>query len=302
MIYSVAMRLLSAVLAVFLWLTRAFAEFPEYTRPVMTWVPPYGIAKAKGRLGESFGGGRMHEAVTHLGLQFWAPTKAGGIERVSKYGPIDDATILAFRQWGNASGVRVMLCVYNGVERWDWALARAAFADHREAFVAALVAEAKRLDLDGIDIDLEGNGSFDADRDAFLRFATDLAARCKAADLALTVDSFAYVWNAPNQTWWKPLLPLVDALTTMGYEETGAKADGWRAFAAQKKAAGEYAGKLMIGMPTNEAAWQGSKAGEHLRALSELGVGAALWDAQFESPAWRTKETWSALKAIRGTR
>ena len=296
------MRFFPAALAASLLLVKAFGEFPEYKHPVMTWVPPYGIAKAKARLGESMGGVKMQGAVTHLGLQFWTPTKNGGVERVQKYGPIDDATIQVFRKWGNTNGVRVMLCVYNGVEQWDWALARAAFADHREAFATALVAEAKRLDLDGIDIDLEGNGSFDADREAFVRFVADLAQRCKAADLALTVDSFAYIWNAPNQTWWKSLLPLVDALTTMGYEETGAKADGWRAFAAQKKAAGEHTAKLMIGLPANEATWQGSKAAEHLRALRELGVGAAVWDAQLESPAWRTKETWSVLREIRGAR
>jgi hypothetical protein len=278
------------------------AEFPEYAHPVMTWVPPYGVAKAKARLKESSGGVGMQDALTHLALQFWAPTASGGVERVRKYGELSDATIIELREWGHARGIRVLLCVFNGVEKWDWPLARAAFADHAVAFAEALIAEAKRLDLDGLDVDLEGNGSFDSDKDAFVRFVRELSTRAHAADMHVTVDSFADIWNAPSKSWWKDLFPHVDALTSMGYEETGAKGAGWRAYSAQKAAAGENAAKFLLGVPASKNEWQHSKALEQLSAVRDTGVGAALWDAQLEAPAWRTRDVWTTLREIRGPR
>jgi hypothetical protein len=278
-------------------------EARDGKRMVMTWVQPYGVAKAKVRLNESFDGAGMKDGLTHLALQFWAPTKDGGVERVKKYGEISDAAIAELRDWGHAHDVRVMLCVYNGVQSWDWPLARAAFADHPSDFAAALVSEADRLGLDGVDIDLEGMGSLQADKAAFVKFVRDLSTRLHAKGKDLTVDSFAYIWNAPNQGWWKDLLPLVDGLTSMGYEETGAHAAAWRAYSAQQEAAGTEAGKLLIGMPTSKDRWQGNQALEQLRWVSEEGkVGAALWDAQLRGSAWRTRDAWTTLKQIRGPR
>ena len=296
------MRLLPGLAASCFLVASALADLPPCHRAVMTWVPPYGVAKARARLAESFAGVPMTDGLTHLALQFWAPAKDGGVERVKKYGELSDATVSEFRKLANDRGVRAMLCVYNGVEKWDWALARAAFAEHREEFAAALVGEAKRLDLDGIDIDLEGNGELDGDKPVFVAFIATLSRRARAAGLELTVDSFAYVWNAPNQSWWSDLLPHVDRLNSMGYEETGAGAKGWRAFAAQKAAAGEHAAKLLIGVPTEKAEWQGGKALTHLRWLREHETGAALWDAQLDSPAWRSREVWSVLREIRAPR
>ena len=152
------------------------------------------------------------------------------------------------------------------------------FRRSRGGFADALVAEAKRLDLDGIDVDLEGNGSLDADKDAFVRFVRELSTRAHAADMHVTVDSFPDIWNAPSKSWWSELFPLVDALTTMGYEETGAQAAGWRAYSAQKTAAGENAAKFLLGVPASKNEWQHGKAIEQLRAVRDTGVGVALWD------------------------
>ncbi len=273
----------------------------EYRHVVMTWVPPYAVEKSRARLNEEFGGIGMKDALTHIALQFWVPTKAGGIERPSKYGKITDETIGGFRAWTRSHGIRMMLCVYNGVDGWDWALARSAFADHPTELVNALIAEMERLDLDGIDLDLEGNGSLDGDKKAFTSFCRSLSERVRAKGKQLTVDSFSHIWNAPNQTWWPELLPLVDSLTTMGYEETGAHAKQWRSYAAQKKAAGEHTGRLLMGLPSNKQRWQDESAIEHIRSIADgTGTGLAVWDAQLESPAWRTKEVWSLIRAIRG--
>ena len=55
-----------------------------------------------------------------------------------------------------ARKVKIMLCIYNGTSSWDWTLAEAAFDNHQDSFIDALMEELKYFNLDGIDIDLEG--------------------------------------------------------------------------------------------------------------------------------------------------
>jgi hypothetical protein len=164
------------------------------------------------------------------------------------------------------------------------------------------VAEVDRLQLDGVDVDLEGNGSFEADKQAFVEFIQRLSRRLHAAGRHLTVDTFSYQWNAPNQTWWQDLLPHVDGLTTMGYEQLGANATEWRSYGAQKAAAGEHASKLMIGLPSGRDEWRGNDAAEHVQWLKTDGqVGVSFWDAQVKAVAWQKPAIWSALSEIRGS-
>ncbi|HWN94055.1 MAG TPA: glycosyl hydrolase family 18 protein [Methylomirabilota bacterium] len=275
--------------------------FPTYKRPVMTWVPPYAVGRSKARLEESFGGAGMKDALTHLGLQFWQPTKDGGLVRVGRTNEVNDAVITGLRNWGHTNSVRVLLCVYNAVGgKWDWPLARAGFAENQDKFIDALMAEVDRLQLDGVDVDLEGNGSFDGDKEVFVAFVRKLSERLHAQGKHLTVDTFSYKWNAPNQTWWKELLPHVDALTTMGYEEIGANAPEWRSYAFQKTAAGEHASKLMIGLPSGRNEWRGNSAMEHVQWLkADDEVGVSFWDAQVRANAWQKPEVWRTLVEIR---
>ena len=273
-------------------------------RIVMTWVPPYGVDASLMQLNTTFGDKGMKDGLTHLALQFWTPTANGDLRRVDKYGAITDSTIATLRNWGKEHHVRVMLCVYNGMAGWDWPLARAAFAAHRETFVKALVAEARRLNLDGVDIDLEGEDSkvpnLNNDHLSFIQFVKALSKDLHAQGKDLTVDSFSYIWNAPNQGWWQSLLPLVDGLTSMGYAELGAQAGEWRAYKAQQQAAGTNAYKLLIGMPTGKSNWQGNTAREQLLWVHDNGiVGVALWDAQLKDAAWTTDDMWTMLQQIR---
>ena len=296
------------VLLLHLALPRAYGAakaqtFPRYKRLVMTWVPPYAVGKSHARLRESFDGVGMKDALTHLGLQFWVPTKDGGIARAGRANETSDAAIAEFRDWGRANGVRVLLCIYNGTRGWDWLLARAGFAEHPEKFINALIAEVDRLQLDGVDVDLEGNGSFDADKAAYVAFIRKLSKRLHAQGRHLTVDTFSYKWHAPNQAWWKELLPHVDGLTTMGYEELGATASEWRGYAFQKSAAGWRASRLMIGLPAGRNEWRGNTLMEHLHWLKKDGkVGVSFWDAQVKADAWRKAEVWKMLGEIRGRR
>jgi hypothetical protein len=273
---------------------------PPSARMVLTWVPPYAIEKCRARLQEDFDGVGPKDGLTHLALQFWLPTSEGGLEKTPKYGAISDATIVELRDWAHAHGIRVMLCVYNSVNSWDWSLARSGFAEHPEEFVRAIVAETERLGLDGVDIDLEGNGQFDDARDAFVTFVRALSGKLHGLDKQLTVDSFAYQWNAPNQTWWKELFPLVDGITSMGYEQIGAQGKTWQAYAAQRAAAGPNAARLLLGMPGDKENWLGNSAAEHLDwIVRDDSVGVAIWDAQLSAPFWHTAAPWKALAKIR---
>jgi hypothetical protein len=294
-------QFLSASVLTLLGAAAVWAEDSGERARVMTWVPPYAVTGCKERLNQSFGGVGMKDGLTHLGLQFWCPTAAGGIKRVEQYGRIDDATIAEFRRWGNTHGVKVLLCVYNGTSAgWDWNAAKVAFDQNRERFLDALVKETHRLKLDGVDIDLEGLGELDESQPAFVRFIKQLSERLHADGKELTVDSFAYKWHAPNQTWWPALLPHVDGLHVMGYAETGAGAADWRSYDFIKAAAGDHAAKILIGVPSRRAEWQQQPLRKHLGwIVADGSVGLAIWDAQLGDPAWQTQETWQAIAKIK---
>jgi len=129
--------------------------FRTYKYPITSWVAPYAVAKTKAAL-ESNDGAKAN--ITHLGLQFWLPTTEGKAKLI-EMDEVTEAAIIELRDWGHANGIRVMLCVFNhNGKEWDWPLAKAGFAEHKAEFVKSLVSEMERFGLDGIDIDLEGNG------------------------------------------------------------------------------------------------------------------------------------------------
>ena len=268
----------------------------------MTWVPPYALGGSLERLEESYGEVGAKDGLTHLGLQFWVPSMDGGITLVSKFREkLDDDAVIKFRKWGNQNGVKILLCIYNGASlEWDWNLAKAAFVEHRKKLIGALVSEVERLGLDGVDIDFEGKGKLDVDRELYVGFIKELAEQLHAVGKELTVDTFAYNWHAPNQKWWQDLLPHIDALHVMGYDETGAGADDWRSYDFIMKAVGDYPSKLMIGMPSHMSEWLEKSAIEHIDWVAEHSpVGVAIWDAQLQDEAWRTQEIWKKLKHLK---
>jgi GH18 family chitinase len=243
----------------------------------------------------------MKNGLTHLGLQFWRPAEKGKIQLVDNFKPIDDSTIIQFRKWGNAHKVRVLLCVYNGYkDGWNWEVAKNVFSSHRKQFIQALVSETVRLKLDGVDIDFEGKGNRDSDKKAFFDFIKELSFALRGKGKELTVCSFAYKWNAPNQSWWKIMLPHIDALHVMGYSETGSKSTGWKSYDFLKAAAGKYSSKLLIGVPSHASNWEKASIQEHLEWIAKKSsVGLAIWDAQLKNSEWRTKEIWQTISRIR---
>ena len=269
---------------------------PTYHHPITAWVSPYAVAASLARLRSGVG---MASTLTHLSLQFWVPTAEGGVARAA-FPETTDANVATLRNWAHAHRIRALLCVFNGEKKWDWPLARAAF-NHPVQLVQGLVAEMDRQHLDGIDVDFEGIGEFDADCPAFVGFVRRLSSILHRRGKALTVDCFPAQWNAPSANWWPDLFPLVDQLVSMEYENGGRKSAGPLSYAGQKRAAGRNVAKLQIGLPADKDAWAGDAALDQLRWIERDGtMGIGIWDAQLSAAGWRSAEVWKTLAKIRG--
>lgn len=306
-----------------LWLGAAVAVAAPQ---VVGWVPPYGMDKAMQGLASTPGVG---SGLTRLGLQFWNPSREGTgvvfapVDASGK--PVTAADVIRFRDWARARRIPVLLTVYNNSQvlgKWDWALARNAFALNREAFTNALVAEMEKFGLDGIDLDLEGEGELSADRAPYAVFVRELSKILRSKGKLLTIDSFhSPCVNAPNMSWWTDWKGQVDAIHSMGYAdlyegntegftppggsacENGAPIFkySWQLQYGMK--AGYTAEQIVLGMPTWVDTWGRGGRGDgvvaHLREVQALGAGIALWDLQLEAPGWRAPGTWEVVREVR---
>lgn len=292
---------------------------------VMGWVPAYGVDASLAALDSN---PKIGQGLTRIGLQFWNPTAEGGLALAptgSDGTPVSVAAIARARDWAHARGIKVLLTVYNNSEttqRWDWPLALRALRDQRSAFVAALVAEMETQRLDGIDIDLEGEGDFDADRAAYAAFIRELSTAVHGKGKLLTVDSFhSPCYNAPNMAWWADWAGQVDSIHSMGYQDLyeASEADftpegrsvcagGARLFKYSWQLdwglhAGYRADQILLGQPTWTDRWgkpgQETAADAHIRDAQALGAGVALWDLQLPARGWRSDATWDAMRRLR---
>jgi hypothetical protein len=320
------MRLLR-LLAAALMPAFAMPAFAQASRPpVIGWVPPYALAESMRALEAtpSVAGG-----LTRIGLQFWNPSADGKsvvFAPIDKTGtPVTAADVVRFRDWAKRRGIPVLLTVYNNsqvIGHWDWPLARNAFINQRAAFTQALVAEMDRHGLDGIDLDLEGEGDFTADREPYARFVAELSKILKPRGKLLTIDSFhSPCANAPNMSWWPDWKGRIDAIHSMGYAdlyegstatftpagkpvcEGGAQLFKYSWQLQYGLKAGYRVDQIVLGMPTWVDTWgeggQGSGLVSHLNEVRDLGAGIALWDLQLQAPGWKSPGTWDAVKALR---
>jgi hypothetical protein len=293
---------------------------------VMGWVPAYGIEASMRALGST---PAIGQSLTRIGLQFWNPAPDGKgvvfapVDATGK--PVTPANVRILQRWAHAHGVQALLTVYNNsqvINRWDWTLARRAFAQHPGEFTAALLVVVDAYQLDGVDLDLEGEGDLSADRAAYARFVHALSAALKAKGKLLTIDSFhSPCDNAPNMRWWGDWVGEVAAVHSMGYEDLyeGSKAtftpegkpvcEGGAALFrySWQLEYGMHAGyrrdQIVMGLPTWMDNWgsggMGSSVVDHLREVRALGAGVGLWDLQLAAPAWTKSATWDAVQALR---
>lgn len=294
--------------------------------PVIGWVPPYAMDESMRGLESTPG---VAAGLTRIGLQFWNPSADGKrvvFAPIDKSGrPVTGADVLRFRDWAKRRHIPVLLTVYNNsqvIGHWDWALARNAFTNQRAAFTDALVAEMEKYQLDGIDLDLEGEGDFTVDREPYARFVQELSKILKARGKLLTIDSFhSPCANAPNMSWWPDWKGQVDAIHSMGYAdlyegstetftppgkpvcEGGAPIFKYSWQLQYGLKAGYRVDQIVLGMPTWVDTWGqgglGSGVVPHLNEVRELGAGIALWDLQLAAPGWKSPDTWDAVRTLR---
>ena len=292
---------------------------------VIGWVPAYGIDASLQAMNSN---PDIAKGLTRIGLQLWNPSRDG---KSVVFAPVDDhgklvseTQVRALVAWAKQRRIQVVLTVYNNsqvLKKWDWELARNAFAKQPRAFSRALIKEMQKYDLDGIDLDLEGEGALDQDRPAYARFVAQLSKELKKRGKLLTVDSFhSPCTNAPNMSWWADWRGQVDAIHSMGYQDLyeGSTASftpeggtvcengaamfkySWQLQYGIK--AGYRADQIVMGMPTWLDQWGEGGAGpsvlNHVQEAKQLGVGIALWDLQLEGKAWRQSETWRAIRNL----
>ena len=223
------------------------------------------------------------------------------------------------------SDLILTLTVYNNSQvtgQWDWPLAQRAFKDNRSDFIKALIAEMGKYKLDGIDLDLEGEGFHDEDRLSYAVFIKELSGIVHAKGKILTIDSFhSPCKNAPNMSWWVDWKTQIDAIHSMGYNdlyeestdtftpegkpvcENGATIFkySWQLHYGLK--AGLRVDQILMGLPTWVDKWgkkdEETDAVTHIGEVRALGAGLALWDLQLSAPGWRTDATWDAIITAR---
>ncbi len=289
-----------------------------YALEVMSWVPPYDISKCYSRLTEDMGTYSAHDVMTALGLQFWRPTSSGGLVYEVE---CDDDEVIKFRTKCKEYGIKLLLCVYNNNQQnpgWDWNLARSAFRSNKTNFVNSLYDECKRLDLDGVDIDLEGTSEHDDDREAFAEFVNELGEKLHADKLILTVDSFhSPCYNAPNMAWWKDWIGNVDYVHSMGYSQlyennnstlSGCPSDpdeeGEKFFKYSYQSQypldqGCPETMCSIGMPSSSS-WGGGYVRDHMQDILDLPspTGICIWDFTLGGSHWQESATWELANEI----
>jgi len=287
-------------------------------REVLSWVPPYDVDISYNTLNANFGAYSPKNVMTALGLQFWRPTSTGGLVYEVDVG---DADVNKFRTKCTEYGIKLLLCVYNNNQQnpgWDWNLARSAYKTSTTNFVNALFNECQRLKLDGVDIDLEGLGGNDADRQAFADFIKELGTKLHAAGLLLTVDSFhSPCYNAPNMAWWKDWVGYVDYIHSMGYAElwesntktlsdcpSDPAEDGKMFFKYSYQS--QYGLKsglkktvVSVGMPSSNN-WGDGNVRDHVQDVISLSssTGICIWDFTLKGAQWRESATWQLIKKL----
>lgn len=285
---------------------------------VMTWVSPYAKEENKTLIQNSEQSNWMASGLTRLGLQFWVPTYSGGVDYAThepETVPTDEDVTL-YRDWAHQNNIAVLLCIYNAMNGWDWGLAFSAFkANGGETLASALVAEMERLQLDGIDLDLEGLGNQESDRAAYKIFVQKLSAKLKAKKKLLTIDTFhSPCYNAPNVSWWGDWVGLVDNIHTMGYEDLyegnpTALCGIENIFKySRQNQFGDDAdlpnGTILMGLPTLPnwgSGGKGSSLVSHLEEVKEVGNGIAIWEMRgMAISPWNEKNTWDRIAEIKG--
>lgn len=270
-------------------------------RQVMTWVPPYGISAAQTNL-QTTG---MGDAITRIGLQFWNMSSSGAIAFHNDGGTASAQDVAWFVNWANTNGVTPLLTVVNIEGGWTWAPVKAVIDNPsvRATAVANLVNTAKNYGLGGVDIDFETlNDTKAGDKANFILFISELSTALHNEGMILAINTFAAQYHAPNWNWWSDLLPHVDAIQSMGYEDIGylCNSNSFCGYDDQLNKAGGNRDKLILGVPGQVDTWLGRSSLSHLQGAKTLDMGVAIWSAHNLTSTWKSSSIINQLQSIKG--
>lgn len=283
--------------------------------PVQAWVPDYGVEQAKAGLEKSYDGIKASSVLTHLALQYWNVRDTGGA-----YNRNSDADVEWFVNYGKANGIRVLLTVVNagpgldGKIGFDWFLTRkACYGANAAKTIKELLSEMDRYQLDGIDLDIEGEdgdgGPFTTDdRQQYALFVNTLADSVHARGKVLHISTYpTNGYGAPKVSWWADWAGKIDAINPMGYDYTGKNGTGSAAYPYNQNIAlgdGYQQDQFMSGLPVWLDTWKGISAVDHVSWIADSmpkPSGIALWDIHhLESEGtWTDPKIWQALQKIK---
>ncbi len=299
-----------------------------HARKVMSWIPVYGIAKTKTYLNDPIKKDWFKNGLTHIGLQFWVPGDNGAVVFVTDYQFTSKAATISqdvqdYVTWGNANNVKIMLCFHNIREYdFDWTYTKTVIDDYPYESVANIMTIINMYNLDGVDIDFEGLGSYAADKPNFVAFLDTLGKALHASGKELSVDMFSTpCYNFPNPSWGSDMAAHVDFMTNMGYSdlyESNTTQFNW--CPATPSEAGAYAfqfsyiedyitntqgvpsSKHHYGIPSWETEWGGKTFHQHLLDIIDISSagGISIWDLQLSGNGlWLEEETWKIIEMFK---
>jgi hypothetical protein len=294
---------------------------------VMTWVSPYFIRDSKTVLENTYGGIPVKSALSRVGLQFWNISSQGSVSLLHS----TDADVRWFAGWGKENGIKILLTVINdgypehGYPGFDWTLVRAAcYGTRGDTLIANLLAEADKYELDGIDLDFEGEdgqgGPFTGeDNVQYAAFVNKLCDSLHARGKLCTIDSYpGNDWGAPRPGWWSSWKDRINAIHTMGYTSSYWSCPTYMSYQGQQDLAiraGIDPQKLLLGMPMWVDKWSGSNTNigtsnaenlNHILNCLQHQAGIALWDIHTpvdviggtSTHPWTADTVWQLIKAI----
>ena len=205
-----------ATLSIFLSFFGATSSYAA--TEVLAWVQAGYGSTCLSNLQGSYGGVSPKDVLTAVACQFWT-VSGGGISGCS-----DAASLGSIVSWAHGNNIKVLLTVYNGNVAWDWNTAHGGFGN-ASGFSDALIAEANKYGLDGIDIDLEGYSvPLNQYRTDYASSISSLSGKlkssstnCKMLTVCTTGDVPDAADNVPNSDWWKDWVGKVDYVHTMLY-------------------------------------------------------------------------------------
>jgi hypothetical protein len=294
------------------WPTAVFCAFlyvsTASSLDIMTWIPPYNIGACETVLNATWGDTCAPRfTITLLAIQWYNCTTSGAIAANSGWTAADLTWV---KNFCTTNKIKLLMCITNWNPSWDWTVATDCFKTNQAAFIDNVINKVQAEGFDGVDLDFEASTGTSYQSD-FAIFIKALATRLHAIGKVLSIDSFPYIWNNVNVTWWKDWVGYMDFINPMQYQ--GGEDDpniyyhwSWRQ--DQGTSVGYKASQIMLSFPGWMDTWSGGSMGTDLLSYikesqttpKEPGP-ISVWDCQFQAAGWRTAAAWQALHKVKLT-